>query len=152
MEQQEKRKMRVQVLEALYQMEFQEKPLLPGSYHKTVVHISQSIQSQKMVIDQILTRHSQNWKIHRMALLDLNILRLAVYEIFFTSPKQSPKIFINEAIELAKLYGSCDSFKFVNGILDSVIQSENAETIAKLNIPTPSQKPLQSKQAPSDNV
>ena len=120
--QQKKRKERIQVLEALYQMEFQEKELeMPSTeITKTVSDIA----NHKEQIDQVLSRHSQNWKLNRMALMDLNILRLAVYEILFSPIKESPNIFINEAIEIAKIYGSSDSPRFINGILDAIASKE----------------------------
>ena len=120
--QQKKRKIRIQILEALYQMEFQsdKKEIQPAEIAETV----SSILKNKDQIDQKLSQHSQNWKLSRMALLDLNILRLAVYEILFSPEKDSPKIFINEAIEIAKIYGSADSPRFINGILDSVAEEE----------------------------
>ena len=120
--QQKKRKERIQVLEILYQMEFQEKELeiQPAEIKKTVLDIL----NHKEQIDQILSRHSQNWKLNRMALLDLSILRLAVYEILFSKKEESPNIFINEAVEIAKIYGSSDSSRFINGILDSITSKE----------------------------
>ncbi len=120
--QQKKRQKRIQVLETLYQMEFQDKKLEVQSAE--VKKIVSNILDCKKQIDQVLSQHSQNWKLNRMALLDLNILRLAVYEILFSPKKESPKIFINEAIEIAKIYGSTDSPRFINGILDSVAEEE----------------------------
>ncbi|MDE0151917.1 MAG: transcription antitermination factor NusB [Bdellovibrionales bacterium] len=123
--QQQKRKERIQILEALYQMEFQDKELKEQT--NDVTNTVSEIIKHKEQIDQVLTEHSQNWKLSRMALLDLNILRLAVYEILFSSEKESPKIFINEAIEIAKIYGSSDSPRFINGILDSIALKERQE-------------------------
>ena len=120
--QQKKRKERIQILEALYQMEFQDKEL--EAQENTITNTVSEIIKHKEQIDQMLTQHSQNWKLNRMALLDLNILRLAVYEILFSPEKDSPNIFINEAIEIAKIYGSSDSPRFINGILDSIALKE----------------------------
>ncbi len=120
--QQKKRNERIQILEALYQMEFQDKKSKAQSIE--IINTVSDIMKHKEQIDQVLSQHSQNWKLSRMALLDLNILRLAVYEILFSSEKDSPKIFINEAIEIAKIYGSEDSPRFINGILDSVAEAE----------------------------
>lgn len=120
--QQKKRKERIQILEALYQLEFQEKE--PEIQSIEIKKIISDILNHKEKIDHVLNRHSQNWKLSRMALLDLNILRLAVYEMLFSPEKESPKIFINEAIEIAKIYGSSDSPRFINGILDSIALKE----------------------------
>lgn len=71
-------------------------------------------------IDGILAEAAHDWKIHRMAAVDRNILRMAVYEMCFGAEKVKPGIAINEAVELAKIYGTDDSGRFVNGILGSV--------------------------------
>ncbi len=69
-------------------------------------------------IDAVLTSVTQNWSISRMTATDRSILRLATYEILFMD---TPKpVVINEAVELAKKFGSKDSAAFVNGILDKV--------------------------------
>jgi N utilization substance protein B len=69
-------------------------------------------------IDEQLTTHSRNWTLARMSPTDRSILRLATSEILYTD---TPKpIAINEAIELAKKFGSKESAAFVNGILDKV--------------------------------
>jgi N utilization substance protein B len=69
-------------------------------------------------IDEQLTAHSRNWSLARMSPTDRSILRLATAEILYTD---TPKpIVINEAVELAKKFGTNDSVAFVNGILDKV--------------------------------
>lgn len=69
-------------------------------------------------LNQLIESRSANWSIDRMATIDRCVLRLATFEI---SEKLAPrKVAINEAIELAKLYGSKDSASFVNGLLDKV--------------------------------
>ncbi|MFA6035065.1 MAG: transcription antitermination factor NusB [Myxococcota bacterium] len=70
-------------------------------------------------IDQELEKRSINWRMSRMSLVDRNILRLAAYEMLFGEDVPG-KVSIDEAIELAKRFGSEDSRAFVNGILDGV--------------------------------
>ncbi len=72
-------------------------------------------------IDSIITKHTKNWSLERLATIDRNILRLAVAELYFTDTPAA--IVINEAIEIAKKFSTEQSGKFVNGILDK-IQSE----------------------------
>jgi len=73
-------------------------------------------------VDDTIQSSSKNWKLNRMALVDRNILRLAVYEL--TSLPDIPKrVSINEAIELGKKFGSEDSGSFINGVLDKISQS-----------------------------
>ncbi len=74
-------------------------------------------------IDSIIKKYAQNWKIKRMAVVDRNVLRISVYELFFLEDIP-PKVSINEAIELAKRYGDLDSARFVNGILDKIYKKE----------------------------
>lgn len=70
-------------------------------------------------LDQVLTRVSAHWKLRRMPAVDRNLLRLALYEMLFET--DTPRVVvINEAIEIAKKYGSEDSSQFVNGVLDRV--------------------------------
>lgn len=71
-------------------------------------------------IDRMIEAHSRHWKVSRMSLVDLSLLRIAVFEMAFLNPKLKPNIAINEAIELARLFGSTDSASFVNGILDPI--------------------------------
>jgi N utilization substance protein B len=72
-------------------------------------------------IDEMIGRFSNNWKVARMARVDRNVLRLAAYELIF-EPDIPTRATLNEAIEIAKRYGSVDSGKFVNGILDRIAQ------------------------------
>lgn len=69
-------------------------------------------------VDSLIEKHSEKWKLSRMNSIDRAILRVACYEL--TTNKTDPKIVINEAIEIAKRYGSEQSAGFTNGILDSI--------------------------------
>ena len=68
-------------------------------------------------IDSRLAGAAENWRLPRMAAVDRNILRLGAYELLFT-PETPASAALNEAIELARRYGSADSASFVNGVLD----------------------------------
>ena len=70
-------------------------------------------------IDTILGRFSTNWKVSRMALVDRNILRMACFELLHLD-SVPPKVSLNEAVEIAKRYGSTDSSAFINGLLDRI--------------------------------
>jgi len=71
-------------------------------------------------IDTIVSEHSEHWDLNRMAAIDRNILRLAAYEILFRNDIP-PKVTINEAVDLAHKYSDINSSKFINGILDKLI-------------------------------
>ena len=70
-------------------------------------------------IDETIGVVSENWVVSRMPLVDRNILRIATYEILFDA-QVPPSVAINEAVELAKVYGGDDSSKFVNGVLGKI--------------------------------
>src|SRR5215471_21123201 len=69
--------------------------------------------------DAVITKHAKNWELHRIAAVDRNILRLAIYEILHRDDIP-PVVSINEAVDVAKKFSTQDSGKFVNGILDKV--------------------------------
>lgn len=76
-------------------------------------------------IDRVISRLSHDWELHRMAAVDRNLLRLALFEILYC-PDIPPAVSVNEAVELAKIYGGDDSGRFVNGILGQVIRDPAA--------------------------
>jgi N utilization substance protein B len=79
----------------------------------------EKVMHEKQDIDKLLAQHAANWDLKRMTVIDRNILRLAAGELLFF--KDTPyKVVIDEAVELAKIYGTDESGKFVNGILDSI--------------------------------
>jgi transcription antitermination protein NusB len=73
-------------------------------------------------IDTRLTAASENWKLQRMAASDRNVLRLGTYEIIYAAEPTPGPVALDEAIELARRYGSKDSPAFVNGVLDKVFR------------------------------
>ena len=70
-------------------------------------------------IDRVIQRHTKNWRLGRMAVVDRNVLRLAVFE-FLSGGKTPETVIINEALEIAKKFSTHESAQFVNGILDSI--------------------------------
>ena len=78
---------------------------------------------QICAIDEELERLSPNWHVQRMSVIDRSLLRLASYEMFYGEDKIPPAVAINEAVELAKAYGTEDSPAFVNGILGKMVKS-----------------------------
>jgi transcription antitermination protein NusB len=80
--------------------------------------------------DQIIDEHIKNWEVHRLAIIDKLILRMAISEMLFFEEVPT-KVTINEAIELAKNYSTRKSGNFVNGILDAVLNSLKKENKIK---------------------
>jgi N utilization substance protein B len=74
---------------------------------------------QRDQIDEQIKKHTKNWDFHRIAAVDRNIMRLAIYEMLHRDDIP-PVVSINEAVDIAKKFSTQDSGKFVNGILDKV--------------------------------
>jgi N utilization substance protein B len=70
-------------------------------------------------IDELISQYAEHWDLERMAVVDRNILRAAVFELLWTR-EIPPKVTINEAIEVAKKYSTQESNRFINGILDRI--------------------------------
>jgi len=70
-------------------------------------------------IDDLIKRRAENWRISRMAVVDRNILRLAIYEFLFEG--DTPRtVVINEALEIARRFSTFEATQFINGILDAI--------------------------------
>jgi len=80
-------------------------------------------------LDRQLRQHTQHWRLERMAAVDRNILRLALYEML-NYPETPPAVVINEALEIARRFSARDSVEFVNGILDAIRKSRAASAPA----------------------
>ena len=70
-------------------------------------------------IDTLIEQYSKNWKIHRMSLVDRNVMRIAIYELIYCVDIPA-KVSINEAVDIGKKFGTEESGAFINGILDSI--------------------------------
>jgi len=90
-------------------------PTPPDEFMET---LARGAARQSADIDRRITAKSSNWRIERMAVVDRNILRLAIYEIQSTATP--PAVVIDEALELAREFAGDESVAFVNGVLDAV--------------------------------
>ena len=103
----------------LYRESFGEGPL-PDDFS---IELFTLVAENLVAIDEVLVASSENWRLDRMSRVDRNILRLGVHEI--TSGGEVPvRVAINEAVELAKRFGTAESAAFVNGILDRVARDQ----------------------------
>jgi N utilization substance protein B len=75
------------------------------------------VTSHREEIDSLLAGLSRNWRLERMAVVERNIIRIALYELRY-APSVPIAVVLNEAIELAKRYGTAEGVAFVNGLLD----------------------------------
>jgi N utilization substance protein B len=92
---------------------------LDADMHDFADAIVRGVKASQAKVDDIITRYTEHWDLDRMAVVDRNILRLAVYELGWRA-ETPPKVVINEAIEIAKKFGTRESSRFINGILDRV--------------------------------
>jgi len=92
---------------------------IAGKVREFAEELVHGVQTQRPVIDEAIRSRSKNWSLSRMPRVDLNVMRMAVYELMFRAdiPK---KVTINEAIEVVRRYGDKESPAFVNGILDEI--------------------------------
>lgn len=126
-----RRQARELALQILFQTEFAPQisyqtfldVLEPGLEQEVISYadlLVKGVQKDKEAIDSKIQASSAHWKVERMATIDRNILRIAVYEMKFASEPIKENIVINEAVEIAKKYGTTESASFVNGLLDQV--------------------------------
>ena len=124
-----RREARAEILKALYGAEFvtgKVDPLEeiswqkdPGEQRDFIEEIFNGTLEHVEAIDELISSFAVGWKVDRLAFLDRNILRMAIYELLYYDETPA-EVVINEAIELAKEYGTDNAPKFVNGILDRV--------------------------------
>lgn len=133
---QERRKARHQALHILYQREITGESVGAilgmrsysaddGEPQAFCREILAGVDAHQATIDETIESISENWVISRMPIVDRNILRIAAYEILYAEDIPS-SVSINEAVEMAKVYGGDDSSKFVNGILGRLADEHGA--------------------------
>ena len=129
---------RERALQALYQVDIAEadpaealrvawassdessKPDFAGfDFAESLVH---GVISRKDELDAAIGKSSHNWRVDRMSRIDRNIIRIAAYELMQENPLPA-SIVLNEAIELAKRFGSVESRSFINGVLDCMVKA-----------------------------
>jgi N utilization substance protein B len=126
-------------LQVLYQVE-QNPGVLPEEVHRFIQRrllddrklceftegLIAGVKANQARIDALISEVAENWRLDRMAAIDRNILRLGAYEMLY-HPEVPARVAINEALELAKRYSTAQSSRFVNGILDRVLQGQVQE-------------------------
>jgi N utilization substance protein B len=135
-----RRKAREMALQTLYQLDFNavdpeqaltaavEEAGEPDTKTKSYAwQLVSGTTANRAAIDEVIVSVSAEWKLDRMASVDRNIARLAIYEMRFGSEPLSPNVVINEAVELAKTFGTEESGRFVNGILGSLVKGKGTK-------------------------
>jgi N utilization substance protein B len=102
------------ILESFWEMNEQ-----PDKVREFADHLFTGTITRMKEIDRLIQAHTKNWRLSRMAAVDRNVLRLAVYELL-SDVKTPDTVVINEALEIAKKFSTNESAQFVNGILDSI--------------------------------
>jgi N utilization substance protein B len=140
-----RRKSRELALQALYQeelagqatlLDFEEFCVHFQVSKKTkpyAVKLLEGVREKRDEINELISRHAENWRLERMSFIDRNILRLAVYELHYQDDVPT-SVAINEAVEIAKRYSTDDSGPFINGILDSMAREEAAGAAKKSKV------------------
>lgn len=115
-----RRQAREQALRALFQREFletlAEEDLPEDPYGRKLV---QGVEEHREEIDTLIAERAEGWPLERLHSVDRNLLRLAIYELLYEEDVP-PEVVIDEAVELAKKYGTERSPAFINGILDRI--------------------------------
>jgi N utilization substance protein B len=130
---------RIAALQALYEVDCSahnpslvierllEQTELPESGNEFARELALGVLDHLEQIDAMVGRYAPEWPVDQIAIIDRNILRIAIYEILLG--KDTPiKVAINEAVELAKTFGSDSSGRFVNGVLGTFVAEEAAST------------------------
>lgn len=98
---------------------------LPPAYEDFASHLVNGVLEHQTVLDTFIHEHAPEWPLEQMAYIDRNILRMAIFE-FAIDGRTPVKVAINEAVELAKTFGSDSAPRFVNGVLGSLVNRIDA--------------------------
>jgi N utilization substance protein B len=136
-----RRQARVLALQALYEIDCASHPsslvlhrhlsasILPPAYADFTRHLVNGVLAHRDVLDAFIHEHAPEWPLEQMAYIDRNILRMAIFE-FAVDGRTPVKVAINEAVELAKWFGSDSAPRFVNGVLGSLVERIEAISAA----------------------
>ena len=132
-----RRKSKVIALQALYEVDaVDHDPIqvldrlmveadLPTSARQVTREMVQGVVENRRELDRIISELAPSWPVSQIAAVDRSLLRLAIYELMF-SRQAPPKVTVNEAVDLARAFGSESSRKFVNGVFGSVMEMVEA--------------------------
>ena len=136
-----RRRARELTLQSLYTMDLidrwneePEDPILSDPVAETAIEFSrrlvQGVFQERETIDGRIQQFSKHWTLPRMNLIDRNLLRMAAYEILYCDDIPE-KVSINEALELAKVYGTPETRRFLNGILDRIAREKSGSELSQ---------------------
>ena len=137
-----RRQARIAALQALFESDSVHHPVgtvlqqriadldLPEEAQAFARTLVQGVVQNRGQLDRMIITYAPEWPIEQMAIIDRNILRIALFE-FAIYKKTPPKVAINEAVELAKIFGSDSSRRFVNGVLGTFLSKNMPATLRK---------------------
>lgn len=140
-----RRRARAAVLQSLYELDFTdhdpkiaiearfEERTLPETAKDFARSLVAGVQTYRVYLDSVVGELAPEWPIEQIAAVDRNVLRIAIYELLF-EPDIPPKVAINEAVELAKMFGGESSPRFVNGVLGSLVARDRVKIRESLNV------------------
>lgn len=141
-----RRRARAVVLQVLYELDYTDHKALPALENRLedrplpeaaeafARSLAIGVQTYCKYLDSIVSTLAPEWPLDQIAAVDRNVLRIAIYELLF-EPEIPPKVAINEAVELAKMFGSESSPRFVNGVLGSLVSRDQAKIRQMLKVP-----------------
>ena len=104
---------------------------LPQSAMGFAQELLGGVSKSRLGLDHVITRYAPAWPVSQLSVIDRNILRIALFELIYT-PGTPRKTAINEAVELAKIFGSESSVRFINGVLGSAMSGLESGEIAAI--------------------
>ncbi|WP_433958737.1 transcription antitermination factor NusB [Cytobacillus horneckiae] len=125
-----RRTAREKALQALFQIDLSQTEVNAAIEHvledspndQYLTKLVNGVVQEKESIDPLIKKHLEKWTIERLAAVDRNLLRIAIYELKYCTEEVPANVVIDEAIEIAKLYGDDHSPKFINAVLSKVKQ------------------------------
>ncbi|MBD7935908.1 transcription antitermination factor NusB [Cytobacillus sp. Sa5YUA1] len=123
-----RRTAREKALQALFQIDLSGAEMNEAIHHvldeqpedSYLNHLVRGVLHHKAAIDELISNNLENWKLDRLATVDRNLLRLSTFEFAFSEEDIPVNVVINEAIEIAKMYGDDQSPKFINSVLSKI--------------------------------
>jgi N utilization substance protein B len=128
-----RRQARTAVLQALYEVDVAHHPpgealdrrlgelQLPSAVEAFARRLMAGVLAHRQQLNTLIAQHAPEWPLDQMAVVDRNILRIAIYELSDAEADTPAKVAINEAVEMAKVFGSDSSPRFINGVLGALL-------------------------------
>lgn len=138
-----RRQARTAVLQALYEVDVAHHPpgealdrrlgemQLPPAVETFARQLLAGVLGYRQPLNALISRHAPEWPLDQMAVVDRNILRMAIYELSDAEADTPAKVAINEAVEMAKVFGSDSSPRFINGVLGALLAETPQPTLGE---------------------